>query len=108
MVVPCSQAFSSDVTIVQIANLMRTVPQLAQDRVGVRSQHGGRPMHAARIVRELDGETKHIEFPVHRMLDGDAHLLMPDLRIAEYFLQAHDPATGYAGGVQRVDPMLDR
>ena len=65
-------------------------------------------MHAARVVGELDGEAQHVERPVHRMVDRDLHLLVTDLRIVEYFRQAHHAAARHACGVQHVDPVLDR
>ena len=64
-------------------------------------------MNTARVVGELDRKSEHVELAVHRMLDRDAHLLVTDLRVGEHFRQAHHPAAGHAGGVQRVDPMLD-
>jgi hypothetical protein len=61
-----------DMALVQRADLVGTVPQLAQEGVGVHPQVRRRPVDATGVVAELDREAQHIELAVHRMVDRDA------------------------------------
>jgi hypothetical protein len=49
---------------VEFRDLGAPVAQLAQDVVGVLAEVGRRPVHAARVVGELDREAQHVERPV--------------------------------------------
>src|SRR5258708_1225911 len=102
-----SPSFSSyDAFQAQIVDRVLRQPRFLQDLVGVGAEHRGGTPDAARILGELDGKAEHLDGTVAGMIDGQHHLLLEHLRIAEHFGEIHHQPARHAGGVQHRDPVL--
>src|SRR5260221_1179191 len=97
---------SYDAFHAQIVDRVLRQPRFLQDLVGVGAQHRGGTPDAARILGELDGKAEHLDGTVAGMIDGQHHLLLEHLRIAEHLGEIHHQPAGHAGGVQHRDPVL--
>src|SRR5260221_2873906 len=90
----------------QIVDRVLRQPRFLQDLVGVGAEHRGGTPDAARILGEFDGKPEHLDRTVAAMVDGQHHLLLEHLRIAEHFGEIHHQPARHAGGVQHRDPVL--
>ena len=64
-------------------------------------------MDAARLIRKLDGESKHIDRAMDGMFDPDPHALVLHLRIIEDLPQIEYSTTRDSRGVQDLHPVPD-
>lgn len=75
-------------------------PEFGEDRVSIRPEYRRRAVHAVRIVGTFDRKSQYIERPILRVIDGDAHLLVPALRIVEHFVKTQNAPAELSFSIQ--------